>query len=39
VPAKQVCSPVGDRCDQIMNEGSKPIKNKRRLITARSCYA
>jgi len=20
VPAKQVCSPVGDRCDQIMNE-------------------
>ena len=20
VPAKQVCSPVGDRCDQIMND-------------------
>jgi len=20
VPAKQMCSPVGDRCDQIMND-------------------
>ena len=23
VPAKQVCSPVGDRCDQIMNDVCK----------------
>jgi len=28
VPAKQVCSPVGDRCDQIMNDVSNSISVK-----------